>query len=352
MVLTAEAVPVIHCLERDDPRWDNYHGNLERGGEIPPWESVFRLDTNYNYVLCGPTGGGKTGSAIYLALIQAVVRGAPVYSNIPFHWYAYDVNGKKYEYQSLDFDVRSFIEGDEKYWDSWVIIDEGNFNMDSKKIMSNMNVGMTDILQEGRKMGMSIIFTVINPRWLDPRFTGALLDIAIQTHDLYHTEYGKSNGLGKGEVVKWDMWDQTGKYQGTPGRYLGSVAFALWMVWNTWNTRHFINPLEARKRVRFNHQLIDYGKGILGESMPQDGMEQEIKEVVDSLRAEGHTSIRSNDLWSTLGYEAKGIRSSAGQVLRRLGVRIRRSNVRGDWYDLSRMDLPRRNENDGAPDDV
>lgn len=329
---------IIHCLDKDDERWDNYRS-------IP---LVFKNDTNYNYVLSGPTGGGKTGSAVFICSVNGAFRGKRVFSTVPFGFVVYTKNGQRFIYQAEGFDLRAFIRGDEQYWDSWVFLDEGNFNMDVKKLMSNMNIGLTDIIQEGRKMRMNVVLSAISPRWLDPRFTGSMLDVMIETRDLYHTPYGKANGMHKGVTVVWRCWDITGKYAGYQKRFIGMRHFFLRSVWGMFDTEYFINPIEARKNLRFNREVVmvggddkldeEYGYTAPYAPAPPRDMESEIKQIIDSLIAEGYTEVSSSDLLETLGYHQPGIKQRAGAVLSRLGVKKRQkwsNGVRGYVYQFA-----------------
>ena len=341
-------IETINFLERFDHKWDNFHGNMwdpkypdgypDGAEQYYGWKSLTKVDTNYNFAVHGPTGGGKTGFSVYLCMVNAIARGKPVYSNLPFQYFVYDVTGKKYLVVSRELDIVKFIAGDPMYWGSWVLLDEGNFSMDQKKAMSNMNIGMTDIIQEGRKMGMNIVFTTINAAWLDPRFTGSLLDIAVKCKDLYFTPWGNDHGLTKGVVSWWDFTDISGKYTGTPGMTIDSRAFFYRNIWNTFNTQFFINPLEARKRLVYDKQKLTIGADGLeipvnNSSLKMDGIRQQLLELKDINGGVWD----DEELWQTLGIQDLGGRVQVGRTLRKWGIE-KKINYKGESrYILSGM---------------
>jgi hypothetical protein len=339
-------IETINYLEKYNHKWDYFHGNMwdpkypdgYPAGSDPNygWKYLTKADTNYNYVIHGPTGGGKTGFAVYLCMVNAVIRGIPVYSNVPFQYFVYDKTGKKYIVVSKEFDVVKFINGDFMYWGSWVLIDEGNFSMDQKKTMSNMNVSMTDIIQEGRKMGMNLVFTSINAQWLDPRFTGSLLDIAVKCKDLYFSPWGNEHQVGKGIISWWDFVDISGKYTGNQGMPIDSRAFFYREIWNTFNTQFFINPLEARKRLVYDKMKITIGAD--GQQIIQDNKWiNSIKQQLIDLKQINGGIWSGRDLWETLGIKDLASRVTIGKAMRNWGVLKKGSRTGGDRYWLQEM---------------
>jgi hypothetical protein len=331
------------------PNWNNWHGDQWMGGKYAEVATIFDIGgypeyLQYNYALDGPTGGGKTGTAVYICFNQGMVRGKRVFSNVPFSFFVQDNKGIWYKLVSLPFDLKKFVEGNEMYWDSYILIDEGNFTMDIRKMMSNMNLGMTDVLQEGRKMNVSVVFTTINANWLDPRFTGSLLDLRVSCKDLFFTPYGKAEGLRKGHVIHWDIYDITGKYSGYPGRPLGTRPFLMRQIFGAWQTRYFINPMDARRKLKFNSETITAGgsdEAGTGGIVDRQTMQDRIRLVTEGLQLSGTKTIPAKEIWATLGIESRGVAVWGGQLLKQMGYVKRQTDngkgVRYYFYEIPKI---------------
>lgn len=301
-----------------------------------PWRPIFfDFDDPFNDIVSiewGPRGGGKTISAVTKAIIDGQMRGIPCVSNVPFAWVAKDINGKLYKIESIPFDQEKFAYGDESLKYKRLLVDEGNYLADRLRSTSNKNLAMTDILQQARKFRMCVDFCTINWLWLDPRVTGSLCDILIECNDLYYKAYGRRHGLKKGHRIAWDVRDQSGKISGRQFSYLASTTFNARLLWHVYNTENFVNPLEARKRLKQKEKTI----------VDQFGNEILMTDWYNQLSGQLHTLAKAqprweaHELWESLGIEEFGLRVRVGNYMRNhLNVGKYESTGGRKVYDLS-----------------
>lgn len=293
---------------------------------------LFNEMSHYNYVICGPTGGGKTSAAVAICIRNGFYRGKNVFSNVPIRFKIYDRSNNTYIVEAKDFDIVKFLDGDSVYEGSIVNIDEANFNADVKRSMSNLNMGVTDIMQEGRKLDISCILTTLNPMWLDPRIISTLADIKIECHDLYFTAWGKDRQLQKGEVTSWQITDVSGKYTGRQWTDLGMIPFQNHNIWGTFNTKYFIKPSDQRKQVIYQRRKLFIDAN--GNQFDPEQIDEEKMNVVRKL-ARTCTEWAAPDLWRSLGITSLTDMKRMGALLNGRGVTKVQSTDGVRVYDLA-----------------
>jgi len=300
-----------------------------------PWLPIFYdWDDPYNDLISiywGPRGGGKTISGVSTNIIDGQMKGIPCVSNVPFSWVAKDSNNHLYLIKSEEFDQEKFAYGDMNLKYKRLLVDEGNYLADRLRSTSNKNLAMTDILQQARKFRMCVNFCTINWMWLDPRVTGSLCDLLIECNDLFYRPFGKRAGLKKGYRLAWDIMDQSGKMTGQQFNSVGSLTFNARYMWFTYNTENFVDPREARKRLKAEKKMItdEYGQQITQE----DWIKRLTKNLYSLAEAQG--VWKSSDLWATLGIHDQGLRIKAGSYMRnQLGIEKQTKRNGRSSYDL------------------
>lgn len=308
-----------------------------------PWSPGFFYDFKDPYndivtIIWGPRGGGKTTTAVALSIVDGMMKGIPVISNVPIAWVAKDNTGRCYKVESIPFDIDMFVTGDPILKYKRLLIDEANYQADRLRSTSNNNLSVTDILQQARKFRMSVTFSTINWQWLDPRVTGSLCDLMIECNDLFYKPYGKKHGLKKGQRCTWDIMDQSGKYSGKAFSRLDSRTFESKMFWSTFDTEHFVDPIEARRK----RKVYDTKKVLLGpdgEPMEENEWLMSVGNQVLDLASKQPGEWKSKELYDTLGIETIGLRQKVGRYLRD-ALKIRSRDTMGRTvYDLSNISL-------------
>jgi hypothetical protein len=304
----------------------------------PPWIPIF-YDINDPFndivkIIYGPRGGGKTISAVSFGIIDGQMRGIPCVSNVAFSWIAKDIKGRLFKIESIPFDQELFARGDLSLKYKRLFIDEGNYLTDRLRSTSNKNLAMTDILQQARKFRMCVDFCTINYMWLDPRITGNLCDVLIESTDLYYKPYGKKNKLKKGWRLCWDLMDQSGKITGRQFTHLGNTTFNARAMWYTYNTENFVDPREARKKLQAEQRVII---DEFGNQVSEASWLAKIRANVFQL-AKTKPIWKGSDLWDTLGISEQALKQKAGICLiRNMGVEKTKDGYGQSEYDLSSL---------------
>jgi hypothetical protein len=166
----------------------------------------------------GARGGGKSGSAAYVAAEERLLRGIPVYTipdsyfiNVPIEW-----KGQTYDFHSEPLVIEDLFAFKEYLRGCAVLADEANIQLaDSHKSMSNRNLAVSDYAQQARHLETSFFYTVIAAGWIDPRLR-QLTDVLIYCSDCAASASGESAGLEEGEYVNWSLSDNSGMLTGIP----------------------------------------------------------------------------------------------------------------------------------------
>lgn len=301
-----------------------------------PWGPVFvHLEDIFDdkvKIWWGPRGGGKTISGVATNIIDGQMKGVPCISNVPFAWIAKDYNGYLYRIESIPFDQEKFARGDPNLKYKRLMVDEGNYLADSLRATSNKNLAMVDIIQQARKFRMSIDFCTINWMWLDHRLTGSLCDTVIECTDLFYKPAGKREHVKKGHWIAWNLMDQSGKTTGKQFNPIGGATFNARFMWRTYDTLNYVDPREARKRLKAEVKTLVNEFGV---EVTQEDWLKELRSKLHTL-AQSETVWDSNELWDSLGILNQGLRIKAGQYMRgKLGIDKNKSRTGSSSYDLS-----------------
>lgn len=245
-VAEAPIYPIIPCVDNEIADFRSY--DLV-DSFFYDWQAPYE---DYVYVVFGPRGGGKTATGVGLHMFDGMLRGIPCISNVPIQFPVWDKYNSKYLVQSEPFDPIKFAMGDNSLMNKRLLIDEGNYELDRLRSTSTKNLALTDILQQARKFQMSIVFCTINYNWLDPRVTGSLCDIGIKCRDLHFTPWGRKNGIKKGSLINWEATDMSGKYTGFEESKIADGTFWAELIWGSYNTMNFVDPLASRKRLNLS----------------------------------------------------------------------------------------------------
>lgn len=285
-------------------------------------------------IIYGSRGGGKTGTGSTINIVDGMMKGIPVISNVPIAWVAKDYNNKLYKIESIPFDIEKFARGDSSFYFKRLLLDEGNYLADRLRSTSNKNLAMTDILQQARKFRMSITFCTINWMWIDPRVTGSLCDITMKCADMYYDHYyRRKNHLRKGEWISVNATDESGKVTGQQGTEIDTGTINLRKMFGVFDTNNFVDPIQARRKLQGEAKMIfdEYGK----EVKKSEWLEKLKHKLVDLVNS-GLTQWKSKDLWAALMIDDDGLRKIAGRYMARdLGIERSVGGNSIATYDLS-----------------
>lgn len=172
--------------------------------------------------LIGQRGDGKSATGSVLSLVDYMLDGIPVWSNmaIKCHFTISDElarastsnclqHGGIAKFETLPLDKKALLKFDPQFKDGCFFIDEINMEFaETRRFMTNTNLYFDRVGQQLRKYGTSMIYTVIDEMWIDPRIRG-LTDIFIKCRDSALTSESLDKHKPLGEMFYWDIYQMT-----------------------------------------------------------------------------------------------------------------------------------------------
>ncbi len=296
------------------------------------------LDREYVLGTIGDRGGGKSGSDAVISIVDFMIRGKPVWSNMKIQC---DImvdderaieaglnSGGVAHYESLPIVKGELLKLSEDYRDGCLVIEEINVQFSNvRRFMSNTNVDFNEVCQQLRKFKTSMIYNVIDEMFIDPQLR-ALTDIFIRTYDTAFDQDAMARRKKPGIDFCWRTHAMTGYLSGEQGRYAVThkaekvfFHFAPWHgVYDSMQHQEKgVYSLNKREKEALRKQ------GLLVES--SEDMEKEVNEwqwLIDKviqLKASKRTQIHARLLWAFLGIAERGITPyQMGKVLPSYGI--------------------------------
>jgi hypothetical protein len=200
--------------------------------EIKPLFLRPHLDQRYLWAfLCGfigDRGAGKSGSCAVVSLVDRMVSGQKVFSNMKIKT---DIlvdddiaakyglkSGGAVHYESEDLDKDALLDLDEKYRRSCLVIEEINVEYSNvRRAMSNTNVDFNQVAQQLRHFETSLIYNVINEMFIDPQLR-SLTDVFVKTSDTAFDIDALNAKKPRGLDFKWEIIPTSAYLRGEQGK--------------------------------------------------------------------------------------------------------------------------------------
>ncbi len=178
----------------------------------------------------GDRGGGKSGSDAVTGIVDFLLAGKPVWSNMEIRCdieidndtaMKYGLNyGGIAHFQSQSLEKAALLRLDETYRDGLLLIEEINVQYaNARKALTNTNCDFNEVCQQLRKFHTSLIYNVIDEMFIDIQLR-ALTDVFLKTYDtafdLDSLEQHKQAGLD----FKWSIYPMSGYLAGEQGKYV------------------------------------------------------------------------------------------------------------------------------------
>ena len=187
------------------------------------------LDREYVLGLVGDRGGGKSGSSAVISIIDFMLRGKPVWSNmlIGYDVYVSDElaqihglnSGGVVRYESIMLEKDKLLKLDETYRDGCLVIEEINVQFSNvRRFMSNTNIESNELYQQLRKFKTSLIYNVIDEMFVDPQLR-TLTDIFIRSYDTAFDTDALARKKPTGIDFCWNTFAYSSYLNGEQGRY-------------------------------------------------------------------------------------------------------------------------------------
>lgn len=262
----------------------------------------------------GPEGAGKTGAMTFYALLDKSLGGT--IRTFPGYQVA-DLDGNII---SIPIDVEEWLEQPPELEGSTICIDEIQNFFDSSRHMTLFN-RLTGYIGAGRRhRGIKIFYTVQNLMWLYDRLRW-LTHLYTACFDLRWTQYGKEQGLERGELVSLKTYDCKGMYTGSEWEPLEVLNLRLKEIWGTWESWCPIDILSGFHKVKVipREQVIDLRKEDVPEGF-KDATNEDEENRATAAEAELQRRYDNSSFIAGLAKEGKLNPIELGKVKRGFGL--------------------------------
>jgi len=242
--------------------------------------------------LIGPRGGGKSVGGARLTILDYMMAGYNVWSNMEIG-VSVQMNGAVREIRSKSLNKLELGELDAVYNNGLLFVDEVNaYVADSRRSMSEESLAFSYILQQIRKRKLNIIWTAQSEAHCDERLRWQT-DIYIVCNDVSVTK----RNCGIGELSLWKAYDVhglvTGQLNKNPVFYQGIIWNKPW--WNSFSTWK-----------------------LQGADEIDNKLEQTANEIAEKVQEKGKISIQY--IYSIFGIFDRKVSEVLLVLLRRRGI--------------------------------
>ena len=317
------------------------------------------LDREYVLGTVGDRGGGKSGSDAVISIVDFMIRGLPVWSNMVIKTdvrvddeiaQKYGLNsGGTVHYESLLVEKDKLLKLDETYRNGCLVIEEINVQFSNvRRFMSNTNIESNELYQQLRKFKTSLIYNVIDEMFVDPQLR-ALTDIFIRTYDTAFDLDALARKKPTGLDFCWQTYAYSGYLNGEQGRYaLTHKTEKSYLDFEPWRGVYNDKKHQERGEYSLNKRERQAREKAAMLSVESSGeMEAEINEwqwLIDNIRKiknAGVEYLEASQLWQVLESIEHGFTPiQMGSILPSFGVNKHHQNTRGKWvYKIEQFKL-------------
>lgn len=299
----------------------------------------------------GPRGSGKSCGAAAYAVIDYLLAGKSVWSNMKIEVKVkYKDCEKIFSSQPLDkaslMDINDF---ESQYENGLIMIDELNIEIgDARRQMANQMLWFDFMLQEVRKRKVNICYQLQSEEWAGSRSRWQT-DIYVSCHD-YAFLKGQPKKTDIGRFSRWKLFDMsgiiTGEIKWADGYHHKVEHFNQLRFWNTpfWNA---YDTTQMQSYKKFDPSKVNRSES--GYEVDQTAFEAltsrylsdpEVPELLLKMvnRYEGQAMLRS-DIYKVLGIEDHRQISETGELLRKLGFSDGPRLTNGRSYTVPGKDI-------------
>lgn len=300
----------------------------------------------------GMRGSGKTISAVMVAACDFLLRGLPVWSNVPITIRVVYKGAEKI-FTSNSLDDLNMLDITDDYGGGCVLYDEVNMEAaEGSRYASSANLKFAYAMQQIRKRMMSLIWTCQGWGWIDNRlrwqtdFAMGCRDNAIERKSSGNTSIGK-------EII-WRVHDLSG----TSGRfaydyelkhkYLTDYHISTHKVyikpwWNSYDTSRLQGQVDyiADYRASMHQKAQDEANMLPGPKGELPENTNTLPGVADELISTfAGERIYCKMAWEYLGVKDKAIQTRFGRIMNDKGYRKAGNSKNGFYW------IPKEKEGD------
>lgn len=284
--------------------------------------------------LIGPRGSGKSVGAAQIVVIDGLLAGRRVVSNMPIQIKVrYRDIEKVFETEDLDavmmLDVNEF---NENYQDCMIVVDETNVYLaDAQRSTSNQALFFSYILQQMRKRKLDFIFTTQSEAFQTSRVRFQT-DLYIKCRDLAMVPKMGEAFINPdpdelGHKSEWTLYDMSGVIvgdilQGHDYRTNQIDWYAKKLVWNTpfWGC-YSSELLQRREKIKLNNASqstnYTYDEDYVAELARRYNAPAQ---MLQRLAGQNIKRMQKAELWQSLGIgDDHSMKVKIGRILKQLG---------------------------------
>jgi len=302
--------------------------------EIEPFFIWRHLDRERIVGLIGDRGGGKSAGSSTMGLVDFMLEGKPLWSNmlIACDIEIDDETAQRYElncggvahYKSQPLDKLALLNLDERYMNGCLVIEEINVDFaNARRSMSNTNIDFDMVCQQLRKFKTSLVYNVIDEMFIDVQLR-TLTDIMIKTYDTAFDLDALERKKPAGVDFKWSIYPLSAYLVGEQNKFAVTKKplppvyfnFAPWHgIYDS--TRYQKSEVYSMSRALKAKLMVKSSPEMEAEIEKWAWLEAAIRELADA----GRGVISRSELWQYLKVHEKGLSiNRVGQELPRFGI--------------------------------
>ncbi len=290
---------------------------------------ILRPDAEWVVGFTGPRGGGKSLDMTFAACHDYLLRGKPVWSNIPIKVELLLPNNEVVYNQSMPLDTQQLFTLSEELQGGLVCIDELELYAEARRSQSNKNLLLNYIIMQTRKRSLSFFYTIQQPQWADSRLQ-FMSDIMMRCSDISNTAWGQEHDIKRGHYFSVVVEDWSGALTGKKYHETGiTQTFCLWgkPLWGMYNSYDAVDVFQALTPVELELNRMKISTQAYGDT--EDGRMDNINIKLAAIQKSGYSEIKDSDLWSLLGIE-ESQKNAYGKALKKMGITKRQR--KDGWY--------------------
>jgi len=289
------------------------------GQEIQPLFLRPHLDDKQLWAfLCGfigDRGGGKSGSEAAISIVDYMMSGRKVFSNMGVKCdilvdddmaRSYGLkSGGAVHYEAEPIDKDALLDLDERYRRSCLLIEEINVEYSNvRRAMSNTNIDFNQVAQQLRHFETSLLYNVINEMFVDPQLR-SLTDVFVKTSDTAFDMDSLSAKKPRGIDFKWNITPMSGYLRGE--QFKNKTLPPMYFHFGPW--RGIYNDLQNQTKGIYSISTKDKNKKFLAKiSVDSSGEMTEhfnkwgwLVDLIQGWKKQGVRLLRSAELARMIG---------------------------------------------------
>lgn len=294
--------------------------NLIPQFEIKPiFTRTSPLDREIVLGTVGDKGAGKSASCAGITLVDGMLAGKPVFSNMKLGCDIVidDETARKYglnsggiaHYSSQPLIKDALLNLDDRYRNAYVLIEEINVEYaNARKALTNTNTDFNEVCQQLRKFKTSLIYNVTDEMFVDVQLR-ALTDIFMKTYD---TAYDMDKIVAHKEPgldFCWTVYPMTAYLCGQQGRFVVTKKPLAPIYFHFGGFRGVYDSNKHQERGTYSLSRKEQGKAMMAqlsaESSPEMAAHKSkfawLAESAQDLRNAGQKFVKTGELTQWIG---------------------------------------------------